>query len=359
MDVLQTVWNAISNFTVQYVANPIRSMGVWDVVDLLVLAVVLYQVYRFTRNRRAGRVLFGLGAVFVCCLIILALKLPALSYIVRLLSATAFFCIVVIFQPEIRDMLEHFANITVLNPRSNTVSRKKFALAKSVVDETVDAVEKMAATKTGALIVFEGLTKLGDYIETGKEIDARVTSKMLQTIFYENTPLHDGALIVRNMRLWAANCVLPSSKSKMDFGTMGMRHRAAVGVTEVSDALVVVISEQTGTVSVAQDGKLLRGLDADTLRDVLMTYIAGNAYLRLKRANMKKEYLAMLEKVAKVDLPKSKSTQEQSVEKEFQKIIGTDKSVTEEETESDAPSVRAGKESQAEKAQTESNDSEL
>ena len=302
--------------------------------------------------------MFGLCAVFVCCLVILALDLPVLSYLVRLLGTTAFFCAIVIFQPEIRDMLEHFGNITFFNPRSNTISRKKLGAVKEVVDETVDAVEKMAEEQTGALIVFEGLTKLGDYIETGRLVDARVTSHLLQNIFFENAPLHDGALIIRNMRIWAASCVLPSTKGKMDFGTMGMRHRAAVGVTEVSDALVVVISEQTGTVSVAQDGKLLRGVDSDTLRDILMTYIAGNAYLRVKRANMKKEYLDMLEKVAQVTVPVSKSATEETVEKEFQKLIG-DKNVTEEEAENDAKPSASQKKRKTEGQAGSAQDSDL
>lgn len=334
MDMLGKIWDAIVAFAIRYVAEPIRAMDLWDVFDVLLLAVVLYQIHRFTRNRRAGRVLLGLCAVFVCCLVVLALDLPVLSYLVRLLGTTAFFCAIVIFQPEIRDMLEHFGNLTFFNPRSNTISRKKLGAVKEVVDETVDAVEKMAEEQTGALIVFEGLTKLGDYIDTGRIVDARVTSNLLQNIFFENAPLHDGALIIRNMRIWSASCVLPSSKGKMDFGTMGMRHRAAVGVTEVSDALVVVVSEQTGTVSVAQDGKLLRGVDSDTLRDVLMTYIAGNAYLRIKRANMKKEYVEMLEKVARVKLPASKNEAEENVEREFKKLIG-DKNLAEEEAEHD------------------------
>lgn len=358
MDMLMKIWEAVASFAIRYIAEPIRAMSLWDVFDVLLLAVVLYQIYRFTRNRRAGRVLLGLCAVFVCCLVVLALDLPVLSYLVRMLGTTAFFCAVVIFQPEIRDMLEHFGNLTLFNPRSNTISGRKLGAVKEVVDETVDAVEQMAAEQTGALIVFEGLTKLGDYIETGRLVDARVTSRLLQNIFFENAPLHDGALIIRNMRIWAASCVLPSTKGKMDFGTMGMRHRAAVGVTEVSDALVVVVSEQTGTVSVAQDGKLLRGVDRDTLRDILMTYIAGNAYLRLKRANMKKEYVEMLERVAKVDVPVSKSATEETVEKEFKKLIG-DKNVTEEEAEHDAISVASKKKKSKQAPSDTAEDSDL
>ena len=146
-----------------------------------------------------------------------------------------------------------------------------------------DAVFKMSETRTGALIVVEGLTKLGDHIQTGKIIDARVTSHLLQNIFYDKAPLHDGALVIRNMRIWAASCVLPSSSGKLDFGSMGTRHRAAVGVTEVSDALVIIVSEETGVVSLAEDGKLLRNVDRETLYDVLMTYFAGRLYLRKKR----------------------------------------------------------------------------
>ena len=328
---LQKIWDGICAFATRYIAEPLSAMRVWDVIDVLLLAFILYELYRFTRNRRAGRVLLGLGAVVLCSILAPLFELPTLTYIVQLFAASAFFCVIVIFQPEFRDMLEHLGNVTLLNPRSNTLSRKKMELARSVADETVDAVAYMSETNTGALIVFEGLTKLGDYIDTGKTVDARVTSKLLQNIFFDKAPLHDGALIIRDMRICAASCVLPSTKSKMDFGTMGTRHRAAVGVTEVSDALVVVVSEQTGTVSVAQDGKLLRDVDSKTLRDILMTYMAGNAYLRIKRANMRKEYLEMLENVGRVKTTVTKSAQEEAAEKEFKKLIGeTEPSVGEE-----------------------------
>ena len=334
MDILNRIWDWICEFSARYIAEPILAMDVRDIVDVLLLAVILFQVYRFARTRRAGRVLVGLLIVIFCSALILTFDLPALSYIVRLLAAAAFFCIIVIFQPEFRDMLEHLGNVTFFNPRSNTISRKKMELASSVADETVDAVAIMAESKTGALIVFEGLTKLGDYISTGRIVDARVTSKLLQNIFYDKAPLHDGALIIRDLRIWAASCVLPSTRSKMDFGTMGTRHRAAVGVTEVSDALVIVISEQTGIVSVAQDGKLLRDVDSKTLRDILMTYIAGNAYLRIKRANMRKEYLEMLENVATVKPTAPSNTKDEAMEKEFKKLIG--ESAPTEDTEPDS-----------------------
>lgn len=281
------LWSSVSAFFQKFVLTPLMNIGVIDVVDIVVLAIVFYQIYRFSHTRRAGRVLAGLIVVIAASLIAVLLKLPALSYLIRLFSAALFFCFVLIFQPEIRDALERIGNSRFVKPLSDTLPKKHLPAAKQVVDETVDAVFKMSEENVGALIVFEGLTRLGDVAESGKVVDAKVTSHMIRTIFHDKTPLHDGALIVRDMRLWKASCVLPSTKSRMDFGNMGTRHRAAVGITEVSDALVVVVSEQTGRVSVAQDGKLVRGLDAETLRDVLMTYIAGSLYLNLKKKDAK------------------------------------------------------------------------
>lgn len=281
------LWDKICSFFQRYVASPFSKLGWVDVLDILILAVILFAVYRFARNRRAGRVFAGLVVIVLASLLVLMLRLPALSYIVRLFASVASFCIVVIFQPEIRDGLERIGTSRLVAPRSDTLPRKQLPAARQVTDETVDAVFHMSESCTGALIVFEGLTKLGDCAESGKTVDARVTSHLLQNIFYDKAPLHDGALIVRDMRIWKASCVLPSTQSNADFGNMGTRHRAAVGLSEVSDALVIVVSEQTGTVSVAQDGKLLRGVDKETLSDILMTYLAGSLYQRIKRQEAK------------------------------------------------------------------------
>ena len=283
MDFWSEIWARICNFFIQYVAEPIMNMNARDVIDVLLLALILYELFRFAQNRRAGRVMIGLLIVIFGLMLVQLLKFPALSYISGLFAAASFFCIVVIFQPEIRDALERIGNSTFLNPRSDTLPRKHLPLAKSTAEEITDAVFTMAEKRVGALIVMEGLTKLGDYIQTGKLVDARVTSHLLQNIFFDKAPLHDGALVIRDMRIWAASCVLPSSSGELDFGSMGTRHRAAVGVTEVSDALVVIVSEETGLVSLAQDGKLLRHVDKETLYDVLMTYFAGRLYLRTKR----------------------------------------------------------------------------
>jgi diadenylate cyclase len=335
MNFWQEIWGKISGFATEYIAKPICSMSWFDLADILILAFLLYQLYRFGKNRRAGRVLLGLTVVIVVGIAVSLLRLRALSYIAGLFAASAFFCIVVIFQPELRDALERLGNSRFLNPGSRTISRKRVHTAEVVVSETVDAVFRMSESHTGALIVFEGLTKLGDYMGDCTFIDSQISSKLLRNIFYDKSPLHDGALIIRNMRICAASCVLPSARGKMDYGSMGTRHRAAVGVTEVSDALVVVVSEQTGIVSIAQNGKLLRELDPDTLRDILMTYIAGNAYLRQKRANMRAEYLKMLDNIAQVKLPQKKEKRSaEEFDRQIEEFISDSTSSQEEQEKS-------------------------
>lgn len=283
------LWERIVTFVKQYVAKPFAAIEARDVVDILLLAALLFMLYRYARTRRAGRVLVGLAVVVLLGAAVLLTKLTALGYLVRLFASAFAFCFVLIFQPEIRTGLEKIGNSRLAAPLGDTLPRRQYSAAKEVTAETVDAVCRMSNTCTGALIVFEGLTKLGNYTESGKLVDARVTSHLLQNLFYDKAPLHDGAVIIRDMRIYAASCVLPSTASDMDFGNMGTRHRAAVGVSEVSDALVIVVSEQTGIVSVAQDGKLLRGVDRKTLTDILMTYLAGNRYLRTKRQAAKAE----------------------------------------------------------------------
>ena len=295
MDFLIKIWKGICDFTMEYVVSPISVMELKDVIDILVLAFLIYSLYKFFRKRRAGRMLMGLVVITIASILVDLIGFSALSYLSHLFAGAAFFCVIVIFQPEFRDTLEHIGNFSFLNPGKNGLPRKHLKAARAITDEVVDAVFTMSESRTGALIVFEGLTKLGDFIHTGKPLDAAISSTLLQNIFYDKAPLHDGALIVRDMRILAASCVLPSSKANMDFGNMGTRHRAAVGVTEVSDALVIVVSEQTGTVSVAQNSKLLRHLDAETLKDILLTYIAGNSYLRAKRVAAQERFQSVID----------------------------------------------------------------
>ena len=287
MDAMIAFWNTVQNFFGEYVWRSLREITFIDVLDILILAWLLYYVYSFSKARRAGRVLLGLVVVVIVSMITVALDLPALSYIIKLFASSAFFCFVLIFQPEIRDALERIGNSKPVNPAGDTLPKRQLPAAKRVAEETVDAVFQMSNRYTGALIVFEGLTPLGDFAESGKTVDAMVTSHLLQNIFHDKAPLHDGAVIIRDMRIWRASCVLPTTHSAVNFENMGTRHRAAVGLTEVSDALVVVVSEESGIVSVAQDGKLIRKVDRAALTDILMTYMAGSLYLRVKKQDAK------------------------------------------------------------------------
>lgn len=277
-----SIWNRLGAFFSTYLVEPFRHFEVIDAIDILLLAAALFFAYRFAKGRRAGRVFLGLVIVIAASAVVTLFQLPALTFIVKMVASSFFICFVLIFQPEIRTALERLGNSKLVNPWGDTLPRRKLPLARMVTNETVEAVFKMSDSCTGALIVFEGSTKLGDCIESGRIVDARVSSSLLQNIFFNKAPLHDGALIIRDFRIHAASCVLPSASAEIEWGNMGTRHRAAVGVTEVSDAFVIVVSEQTGIISVAQGGKLLRGVSRESLKDMLMTYLAGELYLRIK-----------------------------------------------------------------------------
>lgn len=187
------LWGAIGSFFRDHVARPFAAMNAWDVIDILLLAALMFVLYRYARNRRAGRVLVGLAVVCVFSAAVSLTELTALRYVVRLFASAFAFCFVLIFQPEIRTGLEKLGNSRLAAPMSDTLPRRQYPAAKQVTAETVDAVCRMSNTCTGALIVFEGLTRLGNYTEGGKLVDARVTSHLLQNIFYDKAPLHDGA----------------------------------------------------------------------------------------------------------------------------------------------------------------------
>lgn len=295
---MQNGRNWFAEFFVRFVAEPFRNAGWSDYLDILLLTALLFALYRFAKTRRAGRVLAGLIIVIFVSILAVFLRLPALSYIVQLFASAFFFCLIVIFQPEIRDALERIGNFRLAPPWSDTLPHRLYPLAEQTTKEILNAVYQMSDQCVGALIVLEGKTKLGDYSESGKPVDARVTSSLLCNLFFDKAPLHDGAVILRNFRIYAANVTLPSTtKSAINFGNMGMRHRAAVGVSEVSDALVVVVSEQTGTVSVAFDGRLNTGVDREEMEDILMTFFAGKHYLKTRQAHSQKLYLKRLERM--------------------------------------------------------------
>jgi diadenylate cyclase len=238
-----------------------------SLLDVALVAGVIYTALRLFRGTQAVQLLRGvlIIALFIALLSAVA-DLPAFNWLLRNSVPMVLVAIPVIFQPELRRALERIGRSSPLLNRKGDSTRMQ-----SVINEVVKAVDSLAQGRTGALIVFHGVTGLGDVIERGVRVDGEVSSELLATIFFPNTPLHDGAVIVQGDRIIAASCVLPLTDRELSDSQLGTRHRAAIGVTEQSDALVVVVSEETGRISVARNGRIVR-LDANRLRSVLSDF---------------------------------------------------------------------------------------
>ena len=264
--------------------NIVSSIGIMDVLDILIVAFIVYKVLGFIRETRAEQLAKGLAILVVMTLASRALHLYTLNWILSGLMTVGLLAIVVIFQPELRRALEHLGRSKFVNVLDGVDKEE----AKRMVLEMVEAIDSMSASRTGALIVIEGEITLSDIVETGTVIDATVSAEMIGNIFYEGAPLHDGALIVRGDRLYAAGCVLPLTQNKQLSKELGTRHRAGIGITENSDALVIIVSEETGVISIAQNGNLTRFLDAKNIEKTLLgLYFDENRkYTLTERINM-------------------------------------------------------------------------
>lgn len=234
-----------------------------SLVDILLVALIFYGALRMFQGTQAVSLLRGI-LVVVLVATLAASRLTAFNWLVRNSLPMILVAIPVIFQPELRRALER------LGRTSNLIGRtSRENVVQQVIFEIVVAVENLARQQTGALIVIEGTTGLEEYLETGERIDAKVSSRLLMTIFFPGTSLHDGAVVVRGDQILAAACVLPLTSRTLSDSSLGTRHRAATGITEQNDALAIVVSEETGIISVARNGRLVRRLDGQRLRRVL------------------------------------------------------------------------------------------
>jgi diadenylate cyclase len=234
--------------------------GVTDLIETLVIALVLFYLYRWVRGTFAIQAALGLVFIILINAAVSILGLSTLNFILRSILDVGVLAVFIIFQPEIRKLLYSLGQNTTLDRlfgRTNTMS---------VVEEVVEAVRNMSHNKTGALIVFARTSSLQDLVDVGVKLDARVNSELLETIFNRETPLHDGAVIIRNNRIVAASCYLPISQNPNISSVFGTRHRAAVGISETNNVFVIVVSEETGRISVAQNGNLTSGLSIQKLR---------------------------------------------------------------------------------------------
>ena len=259
------------------------TVRIWDVIDILIMAFIVYRILSFMQKTSASSVIKGLLLILAVTWASNIFNMNILSYLLRQVLQMGIIVIVVLFQPEIRKMFERMGTA-----RLGGLFRKrgKQESIDAVLRQIADACYTMSSNDSGAIIVFERQVGLNDFAVTGIEIDANVSSELITNIFYENSPLHDGAIIIREDRLLAATCMLPLSNNYSLSKDLGMRHRAGVGLSERSDAVIIIVSEETSGISIAIDGMLKRNLDNETFEKLLWSEVMIN-YDNKKKKNRK------------------------------------------------------------------------
>ena len=234
-----------------------------DVLDIVIITVLVYKIIEWSMNTRAYQLLKGLGVLLLILLLSTLFNLYTINYLLNTLLVSGIVVMAVIFQPELRRGLAHIGRFKF------NFSAKDKSDDSGIVKEIVNALIELSKRKVGALIVIERETKLDEYLPTGTPVDAKITSALIQNIFEPNTPLHDGAVIIRDGRIHYAACVLPLFDDANISRELGTRHRAAMGVSQASDSLTLVVSEETGVISYAENGKLVRYVDRIALTELL------------------------------------------------------------------------------------------
>lgn len=255
----------------------IYRISINDVVDMLIVAYLFYKILRFIKDTRAEQLFKGVIILLVATQVSGMLKLHTLYWILVKILEAGFILPFIIFQPELRAGLEHLGRNTNLF-RFGTQAKSAYELnVEKVISEMLGAVYDMAGRKIGALLVLEGKTKLNEIVETGTEIDAKITKQILCNIFIPNTPLHDGAVIIRDGKIKSAACFLPLTQRKDLSKDLGTRHRAGIGISEISDSLILIVSEETGHVSIARAGKIYRDVSKERLANILKNFYKNNS----------------------------------------------------------------------------------
>ena len=243
------------------------SIKITDVIDILIVAYLLYTLLGFIKETRAQQLFRGILLIVAFFLVSEIFNLSLLNWLFTRLITVGLIAVVILFQPEIRRGLEQIGRRGVLSWQFRDMGKDEMY---ATVHKIVDAVDDFSSTQTGALMAIERETMLTDICETGVIVDAEISVRLLGNLFYEGSPLHDGAVIIRGDRVHAASCVLPLTERQNIGKNLGTRHRAALGLSEVSDAFVIVVSEETGAISVAQNGEFKRFLDLKTLEKMLL-----------------------------------------------------------------------------------------
>lgn len=257
-----------NNFGFDFSIFSLPKVGIGDIIDILLVAYLIYIIIMWIKDTRAWVLFKGIIVILVMSLLAVIFQLNTIWWIFRTTIGVGITALIVVFQPELRRALEQLGrgNIIFNFFSSEMVKNESRKLTEQDVDEIIDAIKNMSKVKTGALIVFEQNVGLAEYERTGIPMDALISSQLLENIFEHNTPLHDGAVIIRNNRIVAATCFLPLSDDHSISKQLGTRHRAALGLSEVSDCKIIIISEERGTVSMAHNGKLYRNISEEFMR---------------------------------------------------------------------------------------------
>lgn len=273
--------STVSNFAQEYLTKFYMPSIAWtDIIEILLMAAVIYNVLVWIKDTKAWALLKGIVVILGFAIVAYLLNLRTILWIAGKTISVGIIALVIIFQPELRRALEQLGRKRVWFGFLNVGdSHRGERYSTKTINEILRAVYEMGAVKTGALIVIEQDMMLEEYIRTGIEVDGVVTSQLLINIFEHNTPLHDGAVIIRGNRVVSATCYLPLTDNRLS-KELGTRHRAGVGISEVTDSLTIIVSEETGAVSVAVGGELIRDIDEESLRNKL-------EYLRMKNIDVK------------------------------------------------------------------------
>ena len=282
---------AIINFFKEFAAL-LPTIQIMDIVDILVVAFVIYKIILMLQTTSSSRIAKSIVIILVLTAVTSLLHMYLMNYLLDKILEIGLLALVIMFQPELRRVLEKLGSKSFREILSTKQEQRSI---DHVIGETVKACEIMSRERTGVLIVFERTTSLEEYQKTGTVIDAQVSSELLRNIFFTKASLHDGAVIIRNERIAAAGCVLPLTENRNISSDLGTRHRAGIGMSEVSDAVVVIVSEETGTISVAISGMLKRHLAPQTLEKLLLNELAPKEEvktrnpLKLLRRQMKEK----------------------------------------------------------------------
>ena len=262
---MNDIWSTIRNM----LWNLTHRLGIIDIIDILIVAVIIYELILLTRHTRGSALLKGLFLLFMMLLVSNLLGLTSLNWLLLAVLQNGAIVLVILFQPELRKALERMGRSRLMSKGSR---RNEEDDRETVISEIIQTVVDLSRRRVGELIVFEQKTGLQDVIETGTRLDAEISAPLLENIFEPNTPLHDGAVVIRDDQIMAAACILPLAEASGVSRELGTRHRAAVGISENTDAAALVVSEETGIVSMARDGVLKRPLSTDELKEFLNSF---------------------------------------------------------------------------------------